>query len=59
MLLRRSFFLFFIGRLVLPGVVCEFCFRSASFFLETFYQVIRRLILDGDIKGGRKGEEST
>lgn len=28
-------------------------------FLETFYQVIRRLILDGDIKGGRKGEENT
>lgn len=28
-------------------------------FLETFYQVIRRLILDGDIKDGRKGERRT
>lgn len=37
----------------------SFVLGPRVFFLETFYQVIRRLILDGDIKGGCKGEEST
>lgn len=58
MLLRRAFFVFYQWCFVSPGGFMSFVL-GPRVFKETFYQVIRRLILDGDIKDGRKGEEST
>lgn len=42
-----------------PGVFVSFVLGLRVFLRDILSGIIRRLILDGDIKGGRKGEENT
>lgn len=59
MLLRRAFFVFCQWCFVSPGVFVRFVLGLRVFLRNILSGIIRRLILDGDIKGGREGEEST